>query len=151
MANSQAATTSFKEDLLNGLHAFGTSVVRATNAADTFKGSLYSTSASIGAGTPAYTSTGEVSGAGYVAGGVAFTFGVAPTTDDTSAIVTPSASLSFTGVSIGPFDCVLMYNNTRAGKNSVGSFTFGAQTIVAGDFSLTMPVNAAGTALIELT
>ena len=40
MANSQAMCTSFKQDLLNGLHAFGTSVVRASTAADTFKAAL---------------------------------------------------------------------------------------------------------------
>ena len=150
MANTQGATYTFKQDLLDGKMAFGPSVIRASTTADTFKGALYSTGASIGPVTPAYTATGEVTGTGYSAGGNAFTFGTPPAVDGSSAIVTPSTSLAFTGVTIGPFDCVLMYNNTAAGKNSVAAFTFGAQSVVAGNFSLTMPVNAAGTALIEL-
>ena len=151
MANTQGAAITFKRDLLNGLMAFGTTVVRAGTTPDTFKGSLYLTSATIGPSTAAYTASGEVSGAGYTAGGAAFTFANPPSIDGTSAIVTPSASLSWTGVTIGPFDCCLMYNDTAAGKNAVGSYTFGTQTIVAGNFSLTMPVDAAGTALIEVT
>lgn len=151
MANSQGPAVTFLRDLLNGHFAFGTAVVRGSTTPDTFKGALYLTSATITPATAAYTATGEVSGAGYTAGGVAFTFATPPAVDGSSAIVTPSASLTFTGVTIGPFDCVLMYNDTAAGDPAVGSFTFGSQTVLAGDFSLTMPVNAAGTALIELT
>ena len=61
MANSQAMATSFKQDLLNGKHAFGASVVRASTAADSFKVALYLTSASNGAATAAYTSTAAYS------------------------------------------------------------------------------------------
>lgn len=151
MANTQGAAPTFKRDLLNGLFAFGASVIRAATTPDTFKGALYLSSATTGPSNAAYTATGEVSGAGYAAGGVAFTFGNAPSVSGTSGIVTPSTSLVFTGVTIGPTDCVMMYNDTAAGKNAVGTYTFGAQSVVAGNFSLTMPVNAAGTALIELT
>lgn len=151
MANTQGVATSFKLDLLNGKMAFGSSVIRAATTPDTFKGALYSTSASIGPATAAYTTSGEVTGTGYTAGGAAFTFGTPPALDGTEAIVTPSASLTWSGVSIGPLNCLLMYNDTAAGKNAVGSFTFGTHTVVAGNFTLTMPVNAAGTALIGLT
>jgi len=150
-ANVQAMCTSFKQDLLNGLHAFGTTVVRAATTADSFKAALYLAGSSIGAATTAYSATGEVSGTGYTAGGVAVTFGTAPSTSGTSAIVTPSASIVYTGVTLATsFDTVLIYNNSAAGKNAVSAHTFGAQTITAGTLTLTMPTNAVGTALIEI-
>lgn len=151
MANSQAMCTSFKQDLLNGLHAFGTSVVRASTAADTFKAALYLASGSQGAGTTAYSATNEVSGTNYTAGGVAVTFGTAPTTSGTTAFVTPSASIVFSNVTLTTaFDCVLIYNNTAAGKNAVSVHTFGSQTITAGTLTLTMPTNDATNALLRL-
>lgn len=149
MANTNGPALAFKLGLLLGVYNFGTGVVRASTAADTFKGALYLSSASIGPSTGAYTATGEASGAGYTAGGETFTFGTAPALDGTTAIVTPSASISWTGLTAGPFDCLLMYNDTQAGNPSVGAFTFAAQT-VAGNFSLSMPANAAATALIRI-
>jgi intracellular septation protein A len=151
MSNSQAVCTSFKQDLLNGLHAFGSSVVRAATTADSFKAALYLASATVNAGTTAYSATGEVSGAGYTAGGVAVTFGVAPATSGTTAYVTPSASIVYSGVTLTTsFDAVLLYNNTAAGKNAVSVHTFTAQTITAGTLTLTMPVNNSTTALLRL-
>lgn len=151
MANSQAMATSFKQDLLNGLHAFGTTVVRASTAADSFKAALYLATGSQGAGTTAYSATNEVSGAGYTAGGVAVTFGTAPSNSGTTAFVTPSASIVYTTVTLASsFDCVTIYNNTAAGKNAVSVHTFTAQTITAGTLTLTMPVNDATNALIRL-
>lgn len=151
MANSQAMCTSFKQDLLNGLHAFGTTVTRATTTADTFYAALYLASASLGAATTAYSATGEVSGTNYTAGGVAVTFGTAPTTSGTTAFVTPSASITYTNVTLSTsFDTVLLYNNTAAGKNAVSVHTFGAQTITAGTLTLTMPTNDAANALLRI-
>lgn len=151
MANTQAMCTSFKQDLMNGLHAFGTSVIRAATTADAFKAALYLATATTGAATTAYSATNEVSGTGYTAGGVAVTFGTAPTTSGTTAFVTPSASIVFSTVTLATaFDCVLIYNNTAAGKNAVSSHTFGAQTITAGTLTLTMPVNDATNALLRL-
>jgi hypothetical protein len=151
MANTQALTTSFKVDLLNGLHAFGTTVVRASTTKDTFKGALYLASATLNASTTAYTATGEVSGTGYTATGVTVTNATAPSSSGTTAFWTPSASLSWTTVTLSTsFDAVLIYNDTAAGKNSVGVFTFGAQTVTAGNFSLTMPTNDAVTGLIRI-
>jgi len=150
MANTQAMCTSFKADLLNGLHAFGTSVVRGATTADTFKAALYLASATINAATTAYSATNEVSGTGYTAGGVAVTFGTAPSTSGTSAIVTPSASIVYTTVTLTTsFDTVLLYNSTQSNK-AVSVHTFGAQTITAGTLTLTMPTNAVSTALIEI-
>jgi hypothetical protein len=147
-ANAQAMCTSFKQDLLNGLHAFSA----AYRSADSFNAALYVTNSSIGAGTTAYSATGEVSGTGYTAGGVGVTFGTAPTTGGTTAYVTPSASIVFTSVTLSTaFDCVLIYNNTASGKNAVSAHTFGAQTITAGTLTLTMPSNDQNNALLRLS
>lgn len=150
MANTQAMCTTFKTELLNGIHAFGTSVVRAASTPDTFKAALYLTTATIGAGTPSYTATGEVSGTNYTAGGVTVTTATAPTATGTTAFVTPSASIVYTNVTLSSaFDCVLLYNSTQGGK-AVSAHTFTAQTITAGTLTLTMPTNDATNALIRL-
>lgn len=150
MANAQAMCTSFKGDLLTGIHNFGTGVVRASTAADTFKAALYLDSASINASTTAYTTTGEVSGSGYTAGGVTVTFGTPPSTSGTTAFVTPSASITYSAVTLSTaFDCVLIYNSSQSDK-AVSVHTFGSQTVTAGTFTLTMPTNDASTGLIRL-
>ena len=151
MANTQAMCTSFKQDLLNGIHAFGTTVTRGSTSADTFKAALYYTTATLNATTTAYSATGEVTGTNYTAGGVTVTNGNAPATSGTSAYWTPSASFAWTTVTISTaFDTVLLYNSTQTNK-AVSVHTFGAQTVTAGNFTLTMPTNAAGTALIQIS
>jgi hypothetical protein len=125
--------------------------VRAGTGADTFKAALYVATGTQGAGTTAYSATNEVSGTNYTAGGVTVTNGVAPTTSGTTAFWTPSASFTWTNVTLSTaFDCVTIYNSTAAGSNAVGVYTFGSQTVTAGNFTLTMPANAAATALIQL-
>ena len=84
MAISQAMCTSFKVELLNGIHAFSTTVARGDTTADTFKMALYTSSATLGATTTAYTSSNEVSGTGYTATGQALTAGT-PTSSSTTA------------------------------------------------------------------
>jgi hypothetical protein len=151
MANTQAMCTSFKQDILNGYTALGTTVVRAGTTADTLKAALYLTSATINAATTAYTSSGEVSGTGYTAGGVTVTNATVPTTSGTTAYWTPSASITYTTVTLTTaFDTVLLYNSTQSGNHSISVHTFGSQTVTAGTFSLTMPSNAASTALINI-
>ncbi|HET8687729.1 MAG TPA: hypothetical protein VFM18_13845 [Methanosarcina sp.] len=150
MANTQAMCTSFKKELLLGHHNFGVGVVRAATTADTFMASLRLATDSTGAGTTAYSATGEVSGTNYTAGGVTISGWSAPATSGTSAYTTPTASFTWTGVTLSSsFDCVLIYNSTQSNK-AVSSHTFGAQTVTAGNFSITMPVNAAGTALLQI-
>lgn len=148
MANTQAVCTSFKVEQLNGLHAFGTTVTRGSTAADTFKAALYLTTATVNASTTVYSSTNEVTGAGYTAGGVTFTW-VAPTSSGTTAYSTPSASFSWTTTTIGPFDCVLLYNSTQSNR-AIAAYTFGSQTVTAGNFSLTMPTNDSTNALLRV-
>ena len=150
MANAQAMCTSFKTEILNGIHALGTSVVRAGTGADSLKAALYLASASLGAGTTAYSATGEVTGTNYTAGGVAITNATAPTSSGTTAYWTPSASFTYTTVTLATaFDCVLVYNSTQSNK-AISVHTFGAQTITAGTFSLSMPTNDSTNALIRI-
>lgn len=149
--NTQAMCTSFKQDLMNGLHAFGTSVVRGATTADTFFGALYLVSGALGAGTTAYSATSEVSGTGYTAAGKTLGAWNAPATSGTTAYTTPTASIAWATVTLATaFDSLLVYNNTAAGKNAVSVHNFGSQTITAGNFTLTMPANAAGTALLNI-
>jgi len=151
-ANSQAMCTSFKQDILNGLHAFGTSVVRGTTNKDAFKMALYLTSGSLGAATTVYSSTSELAGTGnYTQGGNSVTNATAPTTSGTTAYWTPSASVSWANLtSSGSFDAALLYNDTSATDLAVAVFTFGAQSITAGTFTLTMPTNDSSNALIRI-
>lgn len=149
MANTQAMCTSFKVELLNGHHALGTSVVRAGTTADTIKAALYLATATVNASTTAYSSTNEVTGAGYSAGGVTVTNATAPTSSSTTAYWTPSASIVYTTVTVGPTDCVLLYNSTQSDK-AIAAYTFSSQTLTAGTLTLTMPTNDASNALLRL-
>ena len=150
MANSPALATSFKTELLNGIHAFGTTVARGGTTKDTFKAALFLASASLGAATTTYSVTGEVSGTNYTAGGVTVTNANAPASSGTTAYWTPSASFSWTTVTLSTaFDAVEIYNSTQ-GDKTVGVFTFGSQTVTAGNFSLSMPTNDSSTGLIRI-
>jgi len=153
MANSQAMCTSFKVELLNGIHALGTTVARGGTTADSFKAALYLATGSVGSGTTAYSATNEVSGTNYSAGGVDLTGSpdwVAPTSSGTTAYSTPSNSIVYTNVTLSTaFDAVLIYNSTQSNK-AVSVHTFGSQTITAGTFTLTMPTNDSSNALIRL-
>lgn len=150
MANTQAMCTSFKSEILTGTHNFGVAPIRAATTADSFKAALYVATGSQGAATTAYAVTNEVTGTNYTAGGVAVTNATAPTTSGTTAYWTPSASITYTNVTLSTaFDCVLIYNSTQSNK-AVSVHTFGSQTVTAGTFSLTMPTNGAGTALLNI-
>lgn len=125
-------------------------MVRGATTADTFKAALYLASATYNAGTTAYSATGEVSGTNYTAGGVTVTNATPPSTSGTTAFWTPSASFSWSNVTLSTaFDAVLIYNSTQSNK-AVSVHTFGSQTVTAGNFTLTMPVNDASNALIRL-
>ncbi len=155
MANTQSMCTSFMGELMTATHNFGTAPIRAATTADTFKGALYLASATVNASTTAYSSTGEVTGTGYSAGGVTVTNATPPTATNSSATAgvaywTPSASLTYTSVTLTTaFDAVLIYNSSQSDK-AVSVHTFGSQTITAGTFTLTMPANTTSTALLRL-
>lgn len=150
MSNTQAIATSFKTEQLNGIHAFGTTVVRGSTAADIFKAALFLATATINASTTAYSTTGELAATGnYTAGGVAFTW-IAPSSTGTTAFTTPSATISWTNLtSSGAFDCVLLYNSTQSNR-AVAAYTFGSQSVTSGNFSLTMPTNDATLGLLRI-
>lgn len=149
MANTQSMCTSFMGELLTATHNF------TTGTGNTFKAALYLASATLNASTTAYSATGEVSGAGYTAGGVTVTNGTSPTATNSSttagvAYWTPSASITYTSVTLATaFDTVLIYNSSAANK-AVSVHTFGSQTVTAGTFTLTMPSNSTTTALLRL-
>lgn len=161
MSNTQSMCTSFMSELMYGYHQFGQptltsrgSLTAPTN--DTFKAALYLTSATLNAGTTAYSATGEVTGTNYTAGGVTVTNAVAPTSTNSSATAgvaywTPSVSFTYTNVTLTTaFDTVLVYNSTQ-GNRAVSVHTFGSQTITAGTFLLSMPSNTTTTALLRLS
>lgn len=150
MANTAALANSFKAELLNGVHAFGATVIRAAANKDAFKMALFLASATLGAGTTVYAAAGEVTGAGYTAGGVGVTNATDPTLSGATAMWTPSGAAAWTNVTLNvAFDAVLLYNATQ-GNKAVGVYTFGSQTVTAGNFSLTMPVNDAANALLRV-
>lgn len=115
----------------------------------TLKGALYLASATTGPTNSAYTATGEVSGTNYTAGGANVTNGNTAGLTSTTAFWTPSASISWTTVTLASaFDAVMIYSTTDANRN-IGVFTFGSQTVTAGNFTLTMPTNDASTGLVR--
>lgn len=150
MANVSSMCTSFKTELMLALHALGTTVTRGATTADSLKAALYLVTGSQGAGTTAYSATNEVSGTNYSAGGVAVTNATAPTSSGTTAFWTPSASIVYTNVTLSTaFDCVTLYNSTQSNR-AISNHNFGSQTITAATLTLTMPANAAGTALLNI-
>ena len=164
MANTQSMCTSFLGELMVGQHQFGTSTLVSRTSltaptTDTFKAAMYFASATINASTTAYSATGEVtntSGTGYTAGGVTVTNATAPVATNSSttagiAYWTPSASFTWTALTITTaFDALLLYNSTQSNK-AVSVHTFGSQTITSGTFTLTMPTNNTTSALLRLS
>lgn len=150
MANTQAMCSSFKGELLVGHHNFGVGVIRAATTADTIKAAIYLASATYGASTTAYSTTGEATGTGYTAGGVTVTNATPPSVSGTTAIWTPSASFAWTTVTFATaIDAVLLYNSTQSNK-AISVHTFGSTTVTAGNFTLTMPANDASNALLRI-
>ena len=147
MAITQAMATSFKTELLNGIHAFGTTVVRGATTADTFKLALYTSSATLDSTNTAYTATNEASGTNYSAGGNALT-AVAPTSSGTTAILDFN-DLTFSSVTITARGCMI-YNSTQSNK-CVCVLDFGSdKSASAGDFTIIFPSADASNAIIRL-
>jgi hypothetical protein len=142
MAISQAMCTSFKQELMTGTHNF------TTSTGDTFKLALYTSSATLGAATTAYSATNEVSGTNYSAGGAALT-NVTPTTSGTTAL-TDFADLTFSNATVTA-NGALIYNDTAAGDPSVVVLAFGGdKTSTAGDFTIQFPTADASNAIIRI-
>jgi len=154
MANSAGVSNSFKSEVMMGYHQLGAATITSRTSltsptTDTVKAALYLSSATTGPTNTAYTATGEATGTGYTAGGITVTNATAPSTDTGVGIWTPSASLVYTTVSIGPVDAVMIYNSTQSNR-AIEVCTFTAQTPVAATLTLTMPSNVAATALLRI-
>ena len=141
MAISQAMCTSFKAEILKGVHNF-------TAASDQFKLALYTSSASLGATTAAYTSSNETSGTGYTAKG-AFLTSVTPTTSGTTAL-TDFNDLTFSTATITARGA-LIYNEAATSDPSVCVLDFGGdKTSTNGDFTIQFPAADASNAIIRI-
>ena len=149
MAISQAMCTSFKVELLDGIHAFGTTVVRAATTADTFKIALYTSSATLGAGTTAYTTSNECPSTGnYSAGGNTLTVSQVPTSTGTTAFL-DFADTTWSNATITA-NGALIYNSTQSNK-AVAVLAFGGdKTSTAGDFTIIFPTADSSNAIIRI-
>ncbi len=142
MAISQAMPTSFKQELLTATHNF------TASTGDVFKIALYTSAATLGASTTAYSTTDEVVGAGYTAGGNTLT-NVTPTTSGTTAF-TDFADTTWSSATITA-NGALIYNSSKSNK-AVAVLAFGAdKTSTAGDFTIVFPAADASNAIIRIT
>lgn len=141
MAITQAMTTSFKQELMEGVHDFTT---------HTFKIALYTSSATLDASTTAYTTTNETSGTGYTAGGLALVVvGTAVSTSGTTAFIDFNDAV-FSDASITARGA-LIYNSSVVGNPSVAVLDFGAdKTSTSGDFTVQFPAADASNAIVRI-
>jgi hypothetical protein len=147
MAITQAMATSFKVEILDGVHAFGTTVARGSTTPDTFKIALYTSSATLSAATTVYTTSGEVTGTNYTAGGNTLT-NVAPTSTGTTAF-TDFNDTTWSNATITARGAMI-YNSTQ-GNKCVAVFDFGSdKTSTDGDFTVIFPTPDASNAVIRI-
>ena len=142
MAITQAMCTSFKKELLEGVHNFKNS------GGNDFKLALYTSSASLDASTTAYTTSNEASGTNYTAKGASLTR-VDPSTSGTTAL-TDFADLTFSNASVTARGC-LIFNDTASGDPAVCVLDFGGDnTSTAGDFTIQFPTADSSNAIIRI-
>ena len=141
MAITQAMCTSFKKELMTATHDFSA-------ASNVFKLALYTSSATLGASTTAYTATNEVSGTGYTAKG-SFLTSIDPSTSGTTAL-TDFNDLTFSTATITARGA-LIYNEAATGDPSVCVLDFGGdKTSTNGDFTIQFPTADATDAIIRI-
>lgn len=138
MPITQAMASSFKQQILLGEHDLDTDVIKMA---------LYTSSATLDASTTVYSTTDEVTGTGYTAGGNTLT-GAAVTLDGATAVVDfndtqwTSATITARGA--------LIYNSSKANK-AIAILDFGAdKTCTSGTFTVTFPAATAGSAIIQV-
>jgi hypothetical protein len=142
MAITQSLATSFKVDLLSGTMDF------TSGTGDTFKMALYTSSATLGPTTTAYSTTNEISGTGYNPGGNTLTVSQSPTSGGTTAFI----SFSNTSWTSASFTCrgALIYNSSQSNK-AVAIFDFGSdKTVSTGTFTVSFPTADATNAVIRI-
>ena len=151
MAISQALCTSFKQELLQGIHNFtngsGGGTTTSTGSGNTFKIALFTSSASLGPGTTAYADSNQASGTGYTTGGNTLT-NVTPTTSSTTAL-TDFADTTWSSSSITARGA-LIYNSSDSNK-AVAVLDFGGnKTSTSGTFTVQFPTANGSNAIIRI-
>jgi len=142
MAIATAMCTSFKKELLEAKHNF------LASGGNSFKLALYTSSATLGAATTAYSATNEASGTNYSAGGAALT-NINPTSSGTTGF-TDFSDLTFSNATITA-NGALIYNDTTSGDPAVCSLAFGGdKTSTSGDFTIQFPTADASNAIIRI-
>jgi hypothetical protein len=155
MAITQAMTTSFKQEILQGIHNFtsgsGGGTTTTTGTGNVFKIALYTSSATLSAATTAYSTSNEVSGTNYIAGGNTLT-NVTPTTSSTTAL-TDFADTTWSSSTITARGALIYNSSTTAGTadRAIVVLDFGAdKTSTSGDFTIQFPAAGASTAIIRI-
>ena len=148
MAILQTATTSFKVQLLQAVHNFG------PTSPNTFYIALYTAAANINADTTVYTTSGQVTGTGYTAGGNPLTISIYPTSGNNSLSI-PTAYISFANTSwvnaTFTARAALIYNVTQDNK-SVAVLDFGSDKTVNNDtFQIIFPTPDANSAIVRIS
>ena len=145
MAITSAVCTSFKVELLKGVHNF------TATTGNTFKIALYTSDATLGASTTAYATTNEItntSGAAYTAGGATLT-SVTPVASSTTAVC-DFADVSYSSATFTANGC-LIYNDSATGDPACVAVAFGAdKTVTSGTFTIQFPTADATNAIIRL-
>jgi hypothetical protein len=155
MAITQAMTTSFKQEILQGIHNFtsgsGGGTTTTTGSGNVFKIALYTSSATLSAATTTYSTSNEVSGTNYTAGGNTLT-NVTPTTSSTTAL-TDFADTTWSSSTITARGALIYNSSTTAGTadRAIVVLDFGAdKTSTSGDFTIQFPAAGASTAIIRI-
>lgn len=136
MSISQTLCSSFKQQLLNGVHDFST---------DTFYMALYTAEANLGADTTEYTTTGEVTGTGYTAGGIEVTVNPTPTLSGTTAYISFDNAVYNASLTAR---AALIYNVSQ-GDAAVLVLDFGSDKTSA-NFTVTFPTANATSAILRI-
>ena len=145
MAITSAVCTSFKVELLKGVHNF------TATTGDTFKIALYTSSATLGASTTAFSTTNEItnsSGSAYTSGGATLT-SVTPVASSTTAVC-DFADVSYTDASFTA-NGALIYNDDASGDPACAVIAFGGdKTVTSGTFTIQFPTADTTNAIIRL-
>ena len=142
MAITSAICTSFKVEILKGVHDF------TATTGNTFNLALYTSDATLNKSTTAYTTSNEVSGSGYTAKGNALT-SVDPALSGSTAVC-DFTDTSFTSASFTARGC-LIFNDSATGDPAVCAIDFGAdKTVTSGTFTIQFPTADASNAIIRI-
>ena len=140
MAITQAICDSFKEELLEGTHDLD---------GHTLKMALYTSSATLGSTTTAYSTTNESSGTNYTAGGA--TISSVTVAKSSSITYVDFADVSWSSATISDAAGAVIYNSSASDK-AIAVIDFGAtKSVTSGTLTVTLPANSAAAAIIRLT